>query len=88
MLSVLDWNRTRNTPTEIIVLLYFRNSYEVRFLFWFSDGQKKRNVMLYRLVFRAEEPITCASLIIIVFLAYYNEVHLIFAHLVSKSIAR
>jgi len=40
MFSLLDGNRTRNTPTEIIVLLYFRNSYEVRFLFWFIDRQR------------------------------------------------
>lgn len=44
MLSLLDVYRTRNTPTEFIVLLYFRNSYEVGFLFWFIGRQ--RNEML------------------------------------------
>jgi hypothetical protein len=45
MLSLLDWNRARNTPKEIIVLLYLRNSYEVGLLFWLTDRQVKWRVV-------------------------------------------
>lgn len=48
-----------------------------------TDREMKWRVV--KLVFRAEDPITCAT-IIIVFLAYYNEVHFIVAQLVNKSI--
>jgi len=86
MLSLLDGNRTRNTPTEIIVLLYFRNSYEVGFLFWFIDRQRNEVTCCTGSFFRAEDPITCATMVF-VFLAYCNEVHFIVAQLVNKSIA-
>jgi hypothetical protein len=59
---------------------------EVRFLFWFTDRQRNEMTCCTDSFSELKTPTTCAT-ILIVFLAYYNEVQIIVAQLVNKSIA-